>query len=177
MKVTINLLPPERKEELKQKRNIGVILKISVMAFSALLVFIVFIIFCLMTLNIRVQSLKDQQNRLMENKKYGQIKKSQEFAENYYKQTSGIERILKQQNYNWDLFSEVNKLVSENIYLKEIALQEGALSISGFSSTREALLKFKEDLENSSRFSKIEAPISNFTSSQDINFNFKAEIK
>jgi len=177
MKVTINLLPSERKDELAEKKSLKVILKIGLAAFFALLIFSAFLIFCFWTINIQIKSVKNQQEQLTENKKYNQVQEVQKFAENYYKQTSRLEKSLKQQNYYWDLFSEINQVIPENIYLKEMSLQDGSIFLSGFSSTREVLLKFKEDLEANEKFSRIESPISNLTSSENINFNFKAEIK
>jgi len=177
MKVTINLLPEERKKEFLEKKALAMVLKFFMTAFLAIVLFSSFLFFCLWTIDIQIKSLKAQQAYLSENKKYSQVQGVQKFAENYYQQTSQIEKILQQHNYYWDLFIDISQVVPEGVRLEEMVLEGSVISLSGFSDDREILIKFKNSLEENEKFSKIEAPISNFTSSENINFNFKAEIK
>lgn len=177
MKVTINLLPEERKREFLEKKTLAIIFKFFTTAFLAVILFSLFLFFCLWIIDIQIKSLKAQQTYLSENKKYSQVQEVQKFAEDYYQQTSRIEKILQQYNYYWDLLIDISRVVPKGIRLEEMTLESNAISLSGFSDNREILIKFKESLEKNDKLSKIESPISNFTSSENINFNFKAEIK
>jgi len=75
---------------------------------------------------------------------------------------------------------ELDKLIPDNIQITYLDLKSQeqeedtlkVLEMKGKAITREKLLAFQENLENSSLFTQVESPISNILEQKNINFNF-----
>ncbi|MCG2692600.1 PilN domain-containing protein [Candidatus Parcubacteria bacterium] len=63
------------------------------------------------------------------------------------------------------------------LHLLYIDKVNSTINIEGNAQTREGLLGFQENLEDSSLFSKVEYPLSNLLEKQDIKFKFTAQLK
>lgn len=83
--------------------------------------------------------------------------------------------------YDWHkLFAALPSLKPENIFLSEInasIASNRTIIIKGFAQTREDLITFQNNLSNSEFFETIRSPLSNYTSSQKINFEISALLK
>ncbi|MBU4332119.1 PilN domain-containing protein [Patescibacteria group bacterium] len=78
-----------------------------------------------------------------------------------------------------DSLIEFSKLVPQDIQLHLLYIDKvnSTINIEGNAQTREGLLGFQENLEDSSLFSKVEYPLSNLLEKQDIKFKFTAQLK
>lgn len=84
--------------------------------------------------------------------------------------------------HNLDFFAST---VPANIFITNLYLDKKtekgesfwSIVISGRAKTREDLIKFKSNLEQSNGFSEIESPISNLLKKTDIDFQLKAKLK
>lgn len=175
MKVIINLLPPSKKEELKVKKHTGLILKIGLMAIFSIIVFVVFLFFSLSVLKIQKNSSEAIIVELGQSNVYKDVYDVQALIEKNYQQANQLSKELSQQKNYWELFNQLNQAVPQNIFLSELTIKDGTMSIKGFARNREELLEFKNKLEQNNVFNKVEAPISNFTLNENINFEFILE--
>ena len=176
MKVIINLLPPAKKEEIRGKKQIGLVLKISFMAVLAVIVFMAFLFSSLAVVKIQKNSSEAIIVELGQGETYKDVYDVQNLIEKNYQQASQLNKELNQQKYYWESFNQLNQSIPQSIFLNELIIKEGVMSIEGFAQARKELLEFKERLEQNDNFKKVEAPISNFTLNENINFKFILEV-
>jgi hypothetical protein len=76
------------------------------------------------------------------------------------------------------LLNEMAKLTNEGIKMQNFSIgKDGNFSFAGTALSRNDLLLFKNNLENSDYFEKIDFPISNLTQQENVSFNLIAKIK
>ena len=177
MKITINLLPENKKEEVRIQYLIGMVLNIGSSAFFAILVFSAFLFSCFFIIDLQGKIIEDEINRLNRVDIYGEVQKTRELVNEYYKNTDQLEKSLNEQISHVAILEKINELMPKDLFLQEISIADGKVLINGFSSSRNSLIDFRDRLEKEEKFEKVEAPISNFTASENINFNFTIGIK
>lgn len=87
-----------------------------------------------------------------------------------------IKSFDQQQNYS-KYFEEINKNLPEDVYFKEIIIKEEFLTVNGWSESRDSLISFEKSLKDGDFFEKIETPISNLTSQENVNFEIVLKLK
>lgn len=177
MKITINLLPPNKKEKIRTQRLTGVVLKVGFSAIMALIVFDIFLLSCFFIIGMQDKIVEGESEQLKRNSIYKEVQLMYDVVDKYYQDTQKLDKSLSGQISNVTVLEEVNNLIPEKIFLQEVSISEGQLMLSGFSSGRDSLLEFRDKLESSQLFDGVEAPISNFTSSENVNFNFTVGLK
>ena len=172
MEIFINLLPPDKKNSLKKTELRKTILKIGFSAVFASAIFAIFIQFCVWFILTQKKVVDDRIIQFEQNESYAKTKTSQDLLREYSLKARRIKSKISTQNDYWKIISEINKIVPEQVYLKEVSVREGVLVVVGNSLDRQALIVFHEKLKKSELFGEIESPISNFVASKDVNFEF-----
>lgn len=177
MDITINLLPPDKKEELKKLRIAGVIFKIGVSAIVALLVLFVFMHFCVKAIVIERDVFDKEIERFIRTKSYVEVQKAQNEIKQKSNQARKIKGGLSDKTDYWSIFDELNSVIPDDIFLKQIEISEGIIQIRGLAIYRESLLILEEKLKENEVFGNVESPISNVVANENVEFEFKASIK
>lgn len=178
MDILINLLPPTEKEEIKNLRRVGVILKIGFSAICAMGVFVVFLFFTMKAIQIQHDVVLKEITRFEQSSSYAEVKNAQDALREYSKTASKVKSGLSNQKLRWDLISEINQVIPNDIKVVEFSVDsKDVMILRGVAYTRDALLQLQEGLEASERITKIESPISNFVADKDVEFEFTAEVK
>lgn len=172
--IALNLLPPNQKTQLKKTRlymaleNLAAIILITTIAAGILLLI---------------------SKMVLQNNFYNSIVSSQIFLNKNRSLTLSIQGVnsklktLKNIQADFtklsDSLIEFSKLVPQDIQLHLLYIDKvnSTINIEGNAQTREGLLGFQENLEDSSLFSKVEYPLSNLLEKQDIKFKFTAQLK
>jgi|SRR3989339_1023531 len=87
--------------------------------------------------------------------------------------------LVKDQTYGWsDLLLQLSGLTPTGIYLNQFSgsLDNNVFFIRGFAQTRNALLDFIVQLENSEYFLEIESPLSNYLQQENITFEIQGKL-
>lgn len=178
MDILINLLPPAEKEELKNLRRVGVVLKIGFSAVCAMAVFIVFMFFTMKAVQIQEDVIVKEISRFEKSESYKEVREAQDSLREYSKIASKVKSGLNNQQQRWDIIHQINQIIPEDMRIIEFSIDDkNVLLLKGVAYNREALLFLKEGLEKSENLSKIESPISNFVAEKDVTFEFTAEVK
>jgi len=178
--ITINLIPTDKKEEVRLS-EIYIVIK-NLIVLLLLLTTIVAII-----LLASKMILQNTFNRIVSEAtlttKYGSIFNVD--IKNFNQQLKAVEKIQKRYIPWTDFIVNFVGLVPENVSLNNISLNiEGTKNdkesanefvISGTARTREKLLEFKANLEGSPMFSSVTVPLENLLKKDDISFNIKAK--
>jgi type IV pilus assembly protein PilM len=173
----VNLISPERKNELKIKKINFFLIKNGLVLISGLIVFYFFMVANLFVLNIynkisEVEVAGDEKNKMETT-----ISKTKKQIDFKYSETEDFIKSFNQdQNYS-KYFEEINKNLPEDVYFKKIIIEEGFLTVNGWSENRYSLINFEKYLKEKDLFENIETPISNLTSQENVNFEIVLKLK
>src|SRR3989338_8766534 len=176
--ITINLIPTNKKEEIRLS-EVDIVIK------NLIISLLLFIITVAIILLVSKMILQNTFNRIVADTtlttRYGNIFSND--IKIFNQRLRAVEKIQKKY-IPWTnfIFSFVN-LVPEDISIATLNLEAEAkneednntVTISGTAKTREKLLQFKANLENSALFSSIDIPLENLLKKEGVNFNIKAK--
>jgi len=176
MDITINLLPPDKKEELKNLRIAGVVFKIGLSALLALLTLYAFMFFCVKAIVIYKSAFDLEVERFRQSESYVEVQKAQNEIRKKSEQARQIKGGLLQKTDYWSVFERINAIIPDDIYLKQIKISENTIQVNGLALKRQSLLVFEQKMDESETFSDVESPISNLVANENVDFELKAVI-
>lgn len=178
MRIDLNLIPPQKKEEIKQVRQFRIFLKWSLEFFAIFAIFITMLasINYMLELNLTFASVSSAANT-KNNNKYGEIEKYDTEIKEMNSQLFAIEKIQQSQLRWSDFFQKLNLSVPSEIEMEKLATKNYTILLVGKAKTRDALISFKENLEKEECFAGINLPLSNLVSKENIDFQMDFEIK
>ncbi|MDP2663908.1 MAG: hypothetical protein Q8P08_00410 [bacterium] len=174
----INLLPPKNKEDLLQEKNWKQVTLLGFLAFFILVSFSLI----LATINIFLagevetqkilyqQRLKELESPRVQELKKGLVSFNQTLSrlDAFYEEKFNLSEVLE----------EISGTLPPGTYLTSLSIVPGkkgeqkiSCSLSGFSPTRNILLKLKENLDKKDNIEEIYFPPSNWVQSKDVNFS------
>lgn len=170
MERSINLLPEKRKNAIRIDRLNRFVLKMGVIVIFSILLLILFLFSNLFIIGIYKKINQDEAGRTEKGGIDKVIKETKSEIDRSFNETNqAVGEIEKRVSY-WVYFNEINGILPEDIFYSEIEMKADQIKLRGLAKNREDLVKFKNSLENSEIFKKVEMPISNFTSQKNVNF-------
>ena len=166
----INLLPEKRKENIRLRVLNNFILKIGLVSFMAIWLFILFLIANIFVLNIYKNINQSRVGNKESNEMNAIIQQSKRAIDSQYTESEEVSKNFKSRIPYWEYLNQVNQILPEKVYFTKIEIKENIISIDGFAENRNDLVAFKNSLESVEIFKQVEMPISNFTSQENINF-------
>lgn len=169
--ISLNLISPDKKQQFRLEQIYIVIKNLIILL---LLVSIVIAIALLFT----KAALQNHFSQIVE-----ETTLTTQYANTFGTEVREFNKIIVavdnvQEDYvDWVSFLEkTSKLVSGNVFLKTMTISENKIVIKGFASTREDLLKLKENFENAEIFNNVEMPLEDLLKRNNIEFDIKATI-
>lgn len=171
--LTLNLISQDLKKEIKLKRIYGFVKK-------TYYLLAILIITTTITLLIAKIVLQNEFNKIVEQTTLV-TKNSQSYNVKVREINSKIDNAgIIQDNYmTWSyLFEEITKLTPEDVTISFIKTDKTKqnIKIRGIADSRDGLLLFKNELEDSLIFTDIQFPIQNILKKNNINFEIDAKI-
>jgi len=170
MRIYLDLLPEEKKEEIKRKK---IFLKVvrSELFFSVPIVAF-FVILATINFSLREKTKEIERVYGMDNSQK-EYKELESYENSFGEINAKINNIFKlQRGHNdWsNIFYRLSDTVPENVYLSDLATVDYRISIAGKAKTREDFLKFQEKIKSEECFSDVEVPLSNLVSKENVGF-------
>jgi len=174
MQSTINLLPPSKKTRLKKLVKFILaqnILEWSVLTFSFLAIFI---LWGWMTLQTQFNYLTSS-TLLIDRERIADSEDIKSININ----SRGLSEAGRDFAVMTDKFLELAEAVPADVRLSSLDIdrQSGATVLNGTARTRDALLNYQDILNGVSWMAGIESPISQLFQRENINFEFKSDLK
>ena len=179
----INLLPPSKKQEIKQEEDWKILMTLGISIMAILICFI--LILC--AINIFIAGDVELEKIL-----YKQREKEFESSEmqalktkivEFNKVVLQLDNFYQKQLKSTKTIGKILKTIPEGIYLMNLSVnpennkdKRTQCELKGFSPTREILLSFKESLEKEENFEEISFPPSTWLESTDISFTVTFKI-
>ena len=176
MKIYLDLLPQQRKQEIKRKKLFRKILKGEILFLFPFIVLIVILlnIYYILTLqkNITVTAYSAQQSQ----DKYQQLGIYEEKFRQVNTLIKTMGKIQTGHLYWYRFFQQLNEVIPEGIYITDLSTKDYTIFLVGKAKTRDDLLNFKNSLEASACFKNINIPLSNLVVKNDVDFQIDISI-
>jgi hypothetical protein len=177
MKIGINLLPPNKKEEILTARRFRTVLGWEVIILFMAVAFFGFIFGINYLLSFNLQLVAESNDNKSNGAQYETIKhyenKFFEINSKIYK----ISSINSGQIYWSQIFMKLNDAVPDNVEISGMSTKNFLMYLAGKAKTREDLLLFKDNLSREVCFQNVNLPLSDLVSKKDIAFQIDLEIK
>lgn len=177
--LTLNLLPPKEKENLKLTKINRLIIFYSGIIFVLLLIFIILISSTLLFLTIQLKVI-EKLVALEEKSPFSLATKNKEKEITLVNQKlKMIDKIQSDHQKYSIILEDLAKMIPPGAQLSSFSFdnQTKKASLLGYALERNSLLVLKESLEKFPKFTALESPISNLLKQKDINFRFSFLIK
>ena len=175
--IKLNLLPPEEKQEIAGQKAFRRTLAGGFSGLAFVLIFLAILgstwFYSLIQLR-SIQEIVSELEASPQNQIFRDIKKE---IDGINQKMQAFDKLKSQENDYSFYLQRLTELVNPGIKFNSVRLDGTKVSLSGRSSTREALLSFKSALESSADFQNVNAPLSNFLKQNDIDFTFSFELK
>ncbi len=186
--ISLNLLPPERKETLywfSATKNV---------IFWGSFIFLVLIFLSLpfwigrIYLNSALEDLDQKVDFYKYNAKLQQMSFLEKSSKNINNLLMDIDKIGAEQIYWQRVLAKITEAVPANAQIFSLELNskyasaevlspdEGSFTILGHAKTREAVLALQANLESSADFKDIQAPLDNLVKKTDADFKFRGTV-
>ena len=178
MKIKLNLIPPQKKEEIIRANHFRLFLKWGIELFGIFAIFIVMLMSIYYILNINLRLAKESYTTsIRSNEQYKEIEKYESEINNVNGNISQIEKLQNGQ-LNWSkFFQRFHDHFSNEIEIKGLATRNYSVALIGAAKTRDNLISFKDSLAADSCFSEVNLPLSNLVSKEDLDFQIDFKIK
>jgi len=177
MKIGINLLPPNKKDEIRLLEHFRTALAWEAVIFSIALVFFGFVSGIDYVLSLSLQMVSGSQNDKATGAKYETIK----YYENKFSQINAkiakISGITADQIYWSKLFIKLNEVTPASVELSGLSTKDYAVFLAGHAKTRDELLLFRDNLTREECFQNVNLPLSDLVSKENVAFQIDLEIK
>lgn len=166
MKIYLDLLPRERKQELKRKKIFRLILRQEFLFLLpvAALVVVLFNILYLLSFELSTPI------RTEEQKKYQEL---DNYEERFRQVNETTAELLKIQagHLAWsNVFEKMDTVTPDGVVISNLNTKDYAVFLVGKARSRDILLEFKSNLESTECFWEVNVPLSNLVSKEDVDF-------
>jgi Tfp pilus assembly protein PilN len=183
----INLLPPENKKEIIQEENWKQVMILG----TLVLVFLVCLTLILFSIKTFISGEVEAEKILFKQKeKELQTSQMQTLQHNLtaFNQTLfQLESFYQNQFNSSEILEKISATIPSGVYLTDLSINNNyqqkekiwkkTCNLAGFSSTREKLLEFKQNLEKEGNFEEIYFPPNSWMKANDINFTINFKLK
>lgn len=177
MDIRINLLPEEKKQEIRSNQRFYAVLwqGISLLLLLALYGGVLGGLYA--TLSFQLENSEKIESN---GGKEGSIAEVGHY-ENIFREANDqieVTRRFQQEHIRWSrVFMALDAIVPESVTLGKVSSKDYQFSLSGKAQTREALLEFQAKMNQSDCFQNANVPLSDLFSQKNIEFQMDAEVK
>ena len=174
----LNLLPPQKREELHLNLLHQAILGVAISIIFIIIALILLLLFSRTFLNFNLNETERELNLWQAKPEIKEVENLEKQIKELNKNLIFLEGLYQKQNKFSSFLENLAKDVPIDIRLDNLSLVEsGVININGYAPTRDTLINFKNVLEKALYVSEFNFPISNLTQTTDINFRLNFKLK
>jgi len=176
MKILLDLLPEERKEELKRARIFRKVIWVETVFLFPVLVMIVILSDNFYVLNLEKNSAAKS---YAQQEQQDQYKKLASFQDSFRQANTLSAAALNFQNkhlYWTNALAQLGAVFPDNITLTNISTNDFKMTVAGKAKTRDDLLNFQSKLQQSACFQNVDLPLSDMVQKSDIDFQIDFDV-
>lgn len=177
MKIYLDLLPEERKKEIRRKNIFSVIVSQEIISLAPIL----FLVFVLISINLIIQfkiKSTEQLTAMHQTTKENQeLKKYEDKFSAINSKISAVSRFQSSHFYWSNVLGRLSSLSPDGVYLTDLSTKDYTVSIAGKALVRDELLKFQDNIKNNDCFANVNTPLSNLVTRDNVAFQIDFDIK
>lgn len=177
MRIYLDLLPDERKQEKKKKKLFKKILRQELRFFMPVVSFIIILTAININLKIQLDSLDNIYSAEQSRGGYKNLKEYEDKFREINMKTSSIAKFQERHLYWSALFYNLSNLIPEGVFINGLSTKDYQVSLTGKAKTRENLLSFQEKIKASDCFSEVNVPLSNLVNRENVDFQIDFKLK
>lgn len=177
MKIYLDLLPTQRKIELKKRKRFFLILKQEVFFLFPIFIFFVILLNIFFVLKIQKNETDLLNSQQQSQKQYQQLNFYEEKFAKMNDQIGLVSKIQTKHIYWSRIFDIIDEMANENVYFSDISTKDFHLYFAGRAKTREDLMSLKNKFENQGCFENINVPLSNLVNKENADFQMDLSVK
>lgn len=177
MKIGINLLPFNKKKEIKMAERFRAILGWEAIIIFVVVLFLGFSFGVDYLLSLDLQLASDDRINKSNVEQYKTIRYYESKFSEINSKISKISNIVGGQIYWLNLFSKLEDALPDNVEIGGMSTNNFSVHFTGKAKTRDDLLLFKNNLEKEVCFENINLPLSDLVSKENIIFQIDLEIR
>lgn len=176
MKTFLNILPPEKKEDLRLERRYRLLLRqemgiFFLIFFLAILLSGIWLLLIMGERSVMAQNVNKEQN----SDHAGEVSRKEVFSR-VQVMVPLVQKVTdNQRKVSW-LFRSLERGIVEGISLSLISAEGSVLKISGHADTRDTLLHMQENIQSTECFSQVVIPWSQIAEKEDIDFEVTVSV-
>lgn len=177
MKIYLDLLPQERKDEMKRKKLFASTIRRELVFLFPIVVFMVILTNIYLLLGIQEENLKNTGSGQQSQGEYKQLHVYEDTFKNANELAIFLSRAGNSHLYWSRLLNKVSALAGDNIYLTEFSTKDFKVLLSGKAKSRDDLIKFKDAVTSSGCADNVNLPLSNLVSPTNVDFQMDFTVK
>lgn len=177
MDISLDLLPVQRKQELRRSRIFRMLVREQAVFLLPLLMFVGILAGVILVLETDKKSV-EQAGVFGEGQ--GQFQELKSFEDQFQKTNDSVERIIKMEkaHLHWaGALRDLGMLLPQGVVISELSTKDYTVMLRGKASTRENLLAFKSALEGYGCAEDVQVPLSNLVSRTNVEFQLDFVLK
>lgn len=177
MEIKLNLLSEAKKTEILKKKRFQLIVLHECIYISMIIIYgmILVSLYYVHTLQIKNQKVVNELS--LEGEKVKEITEAQQEFIRTNKDLDSLLR-LQQEHTIWsEMLVQMQKALPDGVYVEKIATNERKISLNGRAKTRDILLKFQDNLNNTECFENAKVPLADLFTQENVSFQLDFEIK
>ncbi|KKQ46436.1 MAG: Fimbrial assembly family protein [Candidatus Moranbacteria bacterium GW2011_GWC2_37_8] len=170
MKIYLDLLPQEKKNELRRSKIFRRILHEEMLFLVPLVIFIALLLNIYYLLNFQYNSSVTLSSVNKSQDKYQELNN---YEEKFKKVNASIDILSKIQSshLHWlNVLDELGSVVPEGVYISDFSTKNYQIFLLGKARSRDNLLALKNNLDNSDCFKDVNVPLSNLVVKDNVDF-------
>ncbi len=177
MKIYLNLLPEDRKEQIYRAKRFKLLLKQGLLLLIPLFIFCGMLFFTLYLVDMQLENTilnnakNDKQSAYRELDEYEKI--IRDFNGDVQKIKGVSDKHLQWSEY----LSIMASLTPDGVSINDISTKDYQVFLVGKADKRESMMNFKESLEKNDCFESVNVPLSSLVSKENIEFQIDVILK
>ena len=177
MKIYLDLLPKEKKKELKRKKLFRKILHQEILSLFPVFVFVVILCNIYYLLSFEQENVVASQSIEQSKDKYKLLGSYEEKFKQINTETDVLLKIQAGHLHWHNIFEKLNADVPEGVVITNFSTKDYAVFLVGKAKNRDILLNFKSKLEADDCFDGIDVPLSNLVVKENVDFQMDFLVK
>lgn len=177
MRIYLDLIPGDRKEEIKRRKTFRKIFRQGLRFLFPVIFFIAILLAINLNLKIQLGSLDKTYSLEQSQEKYKELK----LYEDKFREINARSLLIskfQEEHMHWShIFSQLSNLVPEGVFVRVLTTKDYQISLAGKAKTREDLLAFQEKIKSSPCFTEINVPLSNLVSKENVDFQIDFKVQ
>jgi hypothetical protein len=177
MKIKLNLLPPDKAEEIQEAKKLRLVLQWGLEIYALLLIFFFLLASLSYVLKMNLKLASEAQINSGISAKYAQLDSYDAKNRKLNLLVSNLKAAKKNQIYWSNLFLKLDGILTSEIIVQNFSNKDWTIFLIGKSKTREALVSLREKLEKEPCFAEVKFPLSNLVAKENVDFQLEFKVQ